>query len=78
MKLVLSAIIALVLGTAVSSTSANAELDRPLGQLGGRGNAALQRHGAAHCIDGAGELDQDAVAGGLDDPAAMLGNVRID
>jgi hypothetical protein len=32
----------------------------------------------AHRIDDAGKLDQQAVAGGLDDAAAVLGDLRID
>ena len=36
-----------------------------------RGHAGLNFDGAAHRIDDAGELDQQTVAGGLDDPAAM-------
>ena len=38
----------------------------------------LHRDGAAHCIDDAGKLRQHAVAGGLDDAAVMLGDLRID
>jgi|SRR5271163_754145 len=33
---------------------------------------------AAHRIDDAGKFDQQAVAGGLDDAAAMFGDFRID
>jgi hypothetical protein len=29
-------------------------------------------------LDRAGELDEEAVAGGLDQPAAMLGDPRVD
>ena len=32
-------------------------------------HVALDLHGAMRCIDSAGELDQQAVAGGLDDAA---------
>ena len=38
------------------------------------GHAALDVDGAAHGVDDAGELDQQAVAGGLDDAAAVLGD----
>jgi hypothetical protein len=38
----------------------------------------LQVDGTAHGIHHARELDQDAVASGLDDPAAMRSNRRID
>jgi len=37
----------------------------------------LHLDGAAHGIDNAMELDQESVAGGLDDAAAMLGDLRI-
>jgi len=36
------------------------------------------RHGAAHRIDHAAELDEAAVAGALDDTAVMHGDGRID
>ena len=39
---------------------------------------ALNVDRAAHGVDGAGEFDQHAVAGGLDDAAAMFGDFRID
>ena len=42
------------------------------------GHAALDLDGASHRIDGAGELDQHAVAGGLDDASAMLGDGGIE
>jgi hypothetical protein len=37
----------------------------------------LQREGALDGTDHRGEFDQHAVAGGLDDPPAMLGDERI-
>src|ERR1700731_3467417 len=42
------------------------------------GHLALDRHSTARCIDCAGELDQHAIAGGLDDAAAVGGDPRID
>jgi len=41
------------------------------------GHRALDLAGAAHRIDDAGEFRQHAVAGGLDHPAAMLADLRI-
>jgi hypothetical protein len=43
-------------------------LDQPL----------LHCDGAAHRLDRTGKFDQEAVASGLDDAAAMLGNAGID
>ncbi len=40
--------------------------------------AALHLDRAAHRIDDAGKLHQQAVAGGLDDAAVMLGDLRIE
>jgi len=34
--------------------------------------------GAAHRVDDAGEFRQHAVAGGLDDPAVMLADLRLE
>jgi hypothetical protein len=42
------------------------------------GHRALDFGGAAHRVDDAGEFRQHAVAGGLDDPAMMLADLRID
>ena len=42
------------------------------------GHRPLHLDRAAHRIDDARELDQQAVAGGLDDAAAVLGDLRID
>jgi hypothetical protein len=42
------------------------------------GHRLLHRDRAAHRIDDAGELDQQAVAGGLDDAALVLGDLRIE
>ena len=39
---------------------------------------ALNVDGAAHGVDDADEFDQHAVAGGLDDTAAVLGDLWID
>ena len=42
------------------------------------GNLALDLDRAAERIDNAGELDEEPVAGGLDQPAAMRGNCPVD
>ena len=42
------------------------------------GHLALDLDGAAHRIDDADELGQQAVAGGLDDASAVLGDLGID
>jgi hypothetical protein len=41
-------------------------------------HVALDLHNATRCIDRAGELDQQAVTGGLDDATAMRGDAGID
>jgi hypothetical protein len=43
-----------------------------------RHHAPLDLERASRCIDGTGELHQHAVAGGLDDTAAMRGDRGID
>jgi len=42
------------------------------------GHRLLHRDRAAHRIDDAGEFHQHAVAGGLDDAALVLGDLRVD
>ena len=42
------------------------------------GHRLLPVGGAAQRVDDAGELDEEPVAGGLDDAAAMLGDLRVD
>ena len=69
-----------VLGDDIALVDADAEFDAavcrslaiPLGQCG------LYLAGTAQGIDDADELDQQPVAGGLDQPAAMLGDLRVD
>ena len=58
----------------VAEIDANAEPDPPLlPHLGlALGHPPLHLDRAAHRIDDAGELDQEAVAGGLDDAAPVL------
>ena len=52
---------------------------RSAGDIGiALGHPALHLGGAAQRVDDAGELDQQAVAGGLDDAAAVLGDLRVD
>ena len=41
-------------------------------------HSLLNHDGAAHGVDDRDELDQNAVAGGLEDAAAVLGDQRID
>src|SRR5260221_250486 len=55
----------------VAEIDAHAHLDAPVDRNVGvaLGHAALHFDRAAHRIDNAGKLDQDAVAGGLDDAA---------
>src|SRR6266853_877247 len=64
----------------VSQMDADAELD-PLG-LGYlrvlASHAALNFDGALRCIDGTGKFDQQTVASGLDDAAAMFGDCGVD
>ena len=64
----------------VADMDADAELDPQLRRDVARtlSHRALQLDRAACRIDGAGELDQHAVAGGLDDAAVMRGDAGID
>src|SRR5436190_511633 len=64
----------------IADIDPDAELDAPINRNCGIAlvHATLDLDRAAHRVDDAGEFDQCAVAGGLDDAAAMLGDLRID
>ena len=65
-------------GQHIADIDTDAVLEPLVGWPGVRGgHAPLHRDGAAHGIDGTRELDQQAVAGGLDDAAPMLGYFGI-
>ena len=63
----------------VTNIDADTELDPAIfGNVGiALGYGALDFHGAAHSIDRASKLDQNAITGGLDDAAAILSNLGI-
>jgi hypothetical protein len=58
----------------------NAQFDAVLRRDAGvsLGHRLLHRDGAAHRVDDAGKFHQHSVAGGLDDAAAVLGDLRIE
>jgi hypothetical protein len=64
----------------VTDIDADAKLDAPIGGRSriARSHFALHLDRTAHRVYHAAEFDQHAVAGGLDDPPTMLGNLRID
>src|SRR5262249_41233766 len=64
----------------VTDIDAHAKFDAaPRGHLRvALGHAALYLDSAAHGVDDARECNQRAVAGGLDDAAAMLGHFRLE
>ena len=62
----------------VAEIDPDAEVDAALGRLGALGHRRLPLGRAAHRIDDAGELDQQPVAGGLDDAAVVRGDLGID
>jgi hypothetical protein len=70
----------IAIGDHVAEIDADAKSEAPLlGEVQiAVGHPALNFAGAAHRIDDAGEFRQHAVAGGLDDPAMMLADLRID
>ena len=74
------AIDVVVLDDHVAEIDADAQLDAVVRRDTGvaLGHRLLHLDRAAHRIDDAGELDQQAVAGGLDDAAMVLGDFRID
>src|SRR4051812_29942486 len=57
----------------------DAELDAPVRRdyCISLGHCALYRERAAHRVDDARKFDKQSIAGGLDDAAAMLGDLRI-
>ncbi len=63
----------------VAEIDADAKLDAALHEDGvvAQCHLALQPDRAAHRVDDAGKLDQQPVAGGLDDVAAMLGDFGV-
>jgi hypothetical protein len=63
----------------IAEIDADAEFDAALfgNTVIAQGQLALQLDSAAHRVDGAGELDQEPVAGGLHDAAAMLGDLGV-
>ena len=69
-----------VLGDHVAEVDADAKADASVvGEtLVAIEHAALHFGGTAHRVDNAGELGQEAVAGGLDDAPLMLADFRID
>ena len=64
----------------IAQMNADAELDAALGRQAGVAldHAVLHLDGAAHGVDHAAELDEDAVAGALDHAPVMHGDGRID
>ncbi len=64
----------------VANMDADAQPHRLVAVAAGivRGDRGLHRNGALHGIDRAGEISDDAVAGGVEDPAAMRGDQPID
>ena len=50
---------------------------RPAGAAALGDHLPLQLNGTAHRVNDAGELDQEPIAGGLDDAAAVLGDLRV-
>ena len=69
-----------ILDQDVAEIDADAELQPAAGGLGviARGHRLLQRHGAAHRVQQAGELGEEPVAAGAGDAAAMVGDLRPD
>ena len=72
--------IAVALLDDIAQMNADAELDAALGRQAGvaLGHAVLHLDGAAHGVDHAAELDENAVAGALDDAPVMRGDGGID
>ena len=69
-----------ILDDDIALVDADPKFDAPIGRNRGAtfGRRALHLGSAAQRIDDAGELDQQPVAGGLDDAAAVFMNPRVD
>ena len=69
-----------VLDDDVADIDADAKLDAAVRRQSGVafGHHRLHLARAAQCVDDAGEFDQEAVTGGLDDAALMAADHRID
>ena len=63
----------------VTDVDADTKLDPLIGRQTGiaLGHATLHVDRAAHRIDYTGEFQQQAIAGSLDDPAAVFGDLRV-
>ena len=71
--------LAAILAADVAEIDAHAKFDAALGRCGGVAGDHLLLHldSAAHRVDNAGKLDEEAVAGSLDDAPPMLGDLGI-
>jgi len=69
-----------ILDDDVADIDADAQLDAVVGRYPGiaPGHLALRFDGGAQCIHNTGELDEQPVAGGLDNAAMVFGNFRIE
>jgi len=68
-----------ILDDDIADIDADAEFDAVVGFAGvALGHAPLPVGRAAQGVDDAGKLDEEPVPGGLDDAAAMLGDLRVD
>jgi hypothetical protein len=63
----------------VAEIDAHAKLDPPFrGDLSvARGHFALRFDRAPYCVDDAGEFDEEPIAGGFNDAAAMFLDLRV-
>jgi hypothetical protein len=68
-----------ILDDDVTEVDAHAKFDAPLCRYAGIAGGHLPLHldRTAHGVDDTGELDKEAVTGGFDDAAAMLGDLGI-
>ena len=69
-----------ILGDDITLMDADPEVDPPVWRQRGIAfrNGRLQLGRATHRVDDARKLDQQPIAGGLDNPAPMAGDLRVD